>query len=70
MNSTSGAVVHGDDSKPTGNWDPHLKKYLLRTMYMEYLYVEFVCKYLCVFYIYIGRSRYVIYDRTRVSVRG
>ena len=33
--------------------------YLLRTIYMEYLYVEFVCKYLCVFYIHIGRSRYV-----------
>ena len=26
--------------------------------FLEYLYVEFVCKYLCVFYIYIGRSRY------------
>jgi hypothetical protein len=39
MNSTGGAVVHGDDSKPTGNWDPRLKKY-------------------------------VIYDRTRVQVRG
>ena len=32
--------------------------YLLRPMYTEYLYVEFVCKYPCVFYIYIGRSRY------------
>ena len=32
--------------------------YLLRTAYMRYLYVEFVCKYLCVFCIYIVRSRY------------
>ena len=32
--------------------------YLLRPIYIEYLYVVFVCKYLCVFYIYIGRSRY------------
>lgn len=39
MNRTGGAVVHGDDSKPTGNWDPRIKKY-------------------------------VIYDRTRISVRG
>ena len=33
------AVVHGDDTKPTGNWDPILRKY-------------------------------VIYDRTRINVRG
>ena len=33
-------------------------EYLLQPIYMEYLCVEFVCKYLCVFYIYIGRSRY------------
>ena len=33
------APVHGDDTKPTGNWDPSLGKY-------------------------------VIYDRTRVKVRG
>ena len=32
-------------------------RYLLRPLYMEYLYVEFVCKCLCVFYIYVGRSR-------------
>ena len=32
--------------------------YLLRPIHMEYLYVEFVCKYPCVFYTCIGRSRY------------
>ena len=36
---------------------PALDWYLLRPIYMEYLCVESVCKYLCVFYIYIGRSR-------------
>ena len=34
-------------------------EYLLQPIDMEYLCVEFVCKYRCVFYIYIGRSRYV-----------
>ena len=35
------------------SWQKHVKRtaesYLLRPIYMEYLYVEFVCKYLCVF---------------------
>ena len=36
--------------------------YLLGTIYMRHLYVDFVCKYLCAFYIYSVRSRY-IYSR-------
>ena len=41
--------------KPTTS-DP---AYLLRIIYMRYLYVEFVCKYLCIYRIYIIRSRYL-----------
>ena len=36
--------------QPFPNWyvlGPNIQ-YLLRTVYMEYLYVEFACKYLCV----------------------
>ena len=33
-------------------------RYLLRIIYMRYLYVEFVCKYRCKYRIYIIRSRY------------
>ena len=33
-------------------------QYLLRIIYMRFLYVEFVCKYLCKYRIYIIRSRY------------
>ena len=35
--------------------------YLLRIIYMRFLYVEFVCKYLCIYRIYIIRSRYSRY---------
>ena len=34
--------------------------YLLRIIYMRYLYVEFVCKCLCLYRIYIIRSRYLL----------
>ena len=43
---------------PAGRASLEENKYLLRTMYMRYLYVEFVCKYLCRYRIYIIRSRY------------
>ena len=35
-----------------------VREYLLRIIYMRYLYVEFVCKYLCIYRICIIRSRY------------
>ena len=38
-----------------------------RTIYMECLYVELARKYLCVFYIYIGRSRSVWRHATTAS---
>ena len=41
-------------------WARHSHAYLLRTRYMRYLYVEFVCEYLCIYRICIIRSRYVI----------
>ena len=52
-------------SLPRLNLGSNVFKYLLRTIYMEYVYVEFVCKYLCVFYIYIVRSRYTDDSSTR-----
>ena len=35
-----------------------LAEYLLRIIYMRYLYVEFVCEYLCMYRIYVIRNRY------------
>jgi len=52
-------------SLPRLNLGSNVFKYLLRIIYMEYVYVEFVCKYLCVFYIYIVRSRYTDDSSTR-----
>ena len=47
-------LLHGGDQ-----FELRSPLYLLRPIYTEYiLYVEFVCEYLCEFYIYIGRSRY------------
>ena len=41
-----------------------LKQYLLRIIYMRYLYVEFVCKCLCIYRIYIIRCRYSVGQTT------
>ena len=46
-----------------GDFLPMLDEYLLRIIYMRFLYVEFVCKYLCIYRIYIIRSRYVERDQ-------
>ena len=46
------------DHTPHGRGYQSELTYLLRIMYMRYLYVEFECKYLCIYRIYIIRSRY------------
>jgi hypothetical protein len=42
----------------TGRYIVKSIEYLRRIKHMRYLYVEFVCKYLCIYRIYIIRSRY------------
>ena len=51
-------IAQYEGSPTYGPWEQATAAYLLRIIYMRYLYVESVCKSLCIYRIYIIRSRY------------